>query len=129
MRATKVYAEITARGISTKTLEWLSDLVERFGDDEVAGALEAEGPKGDMKGLIGRARDRLAKEAIRTTARPTPPELTKAQLLAWVRSDQVPASFPVTFDPGRLGLAHDEYTEVLLWTGRGRRPDPAKATA
>jgi hypothetical protein len=121
MRATKVYAEITARGISTKTLEWLTDLVERFGDEEVAGALQVEGPKGDMKGLIGRARDRLAKEAIRTTARPTPPELTKLELMAWVHGTWCPAAFPVIWDAGRLGLTSDEHAELLAWTERGRR--------
>jgi hypothetical protein len=129
MRATKVYAETTARGISVKTLEWISELVERFGDDEVAEAITAEGPRGEMKGLIGRVRDRLAKEAIQSMRRPTPPELTKEQLVAWVRFDQAPASFPVTYDPGRIGLSVDEYTEVVAWAVRGRRPKPAEAVA
>ena len=129
MRATKVYAETTARGISVKTLEWISELVERFGDDEVAEAITAEGPRGEMKGLIGRVRDRLAKEAIRSTVRPTPRELTRDELLAWVRFDQAPSSFPVIYDSGRIGLSVEEYTEVVAWTARGRRPAPAEAVA
>ena len=129
MRATKVYAETTARGISVKTLEWISELVERFGDDEVAEAITAEGPRGEMKGLIGRVRDRLAKEAIRTASRPTPPELSHDELMAWVRDQWSPQAFPVIYDPGSIGLTVEEYTEVVAWSVRGRRPKPAEVVA
>lgn len=137
MRATRVYAALTARSLSARTVEWLIELVERFGDDAVSDAIEVEAAKGELRHLLERARDRLARRAI-TASTAAPRELDRDELLGWARGAWEPPSFPVIYDPGRLGLSPAEYREVERWAlaRRGMRapepmetppPDPADA--
>ena len=115
MRATEVYAHTTARNVSGKMIDWITELVERFGDETVCAAIEAEAPKGDMRGLLGRARDRMARAAVAGQHHGGPVELTRDQLLAWVRGTWEPEKYPVIYDC--IGMSAEEYREVLAWVG------------
>ena len=115
MRATEVYAHTTARNVSGKMIDWITELVARFGDEEVCAAIEAEAPRGDMKGLLGRARDRMARDAVAAGRVRGPIELTRDQLMAWVRGAWEPEKYPVIYDC--CGMSDEEYREVMAWVG------------
>ena len=114
MKATKTYAEVTARTIGPKLHDWINELVERFGDDEVSAALLLEGAAGCPPGkLLGAVRDRLASGAARQRAA-HPTHVERDRFLAIVRGDAGgPPDGPWTYET--RDLDHDEYTEVLGW--------------
>ena len=114
MNALRTYGEVTARPITTKAADWLRDMVERWGDDRVCDALEAEAQTGTLSGVISRARDRLAKEDLVRRASETPLELGPEQLMAVVRGELEPPDRPWIYDT--RGLSADEYAELLAWS-------------
>lgn len=124
MKAARLYASLTGRGLMGNTLTWMQELVEEFGDDEVAESLEEHALDVPADKLLGRVRDVLARRRL-LRSRSSPPELTMENLLHWVRHDDPPASFPAIWDAGRMGLSEAEWQEVGAWAARGRRPRQA----
>lgn len=114
MKATQAFDRVTGgRPLSTKTHEWIADLADRFGDDATAAAIEAEGPTGSLDKLLGRVRDRLAKEQLRAEGRKAPTEITGQDMLAIVRGEREEPDPPYVWDP--RGLTGAEYHEILAW--------------
>jgi hypothetical protein len=113
MKATQTFDRVTGgRPLSGKAHEWIADLVDRFGDEETAAAIAAEGPTGSFDKLLGRVRDRLAKQALGRTGH-APLELTGQQMLAVARGEQPEPEPPYTWDARDLTMA--EYHELLGW--------------
>lgn len=114
--SSRAFNEVTARPVTTKVGEFIADLLEHFQDDErVAEAIRAEGPKGEYGRLLGRVRDRLAREdAIEERRRVPQVHLEGVELLAVVRGQASPPDPPFTFDS--RGLKPDEYGEVIAWS-------------
>lgn len=117
MKATQTYDRVTGgRPLSVKVHEWIADLVTRFGDEQVAGALEAEAPglaaKGKLGSLLYEARDRLIKEQLRHE-RHAPTEISGRDMLAIARGEQAEPDPPYVWDS--RGLTGAEYHEILAW--------------
>ena len=113
MRSTAAFDKVTGgRPLSAKTHEWIADLAERFGDEATAAAIEAEGPGGSFDKLLGRVRDRLAKQQLREERR-APTEISGQDMLAIVRGAQVEPDPPYVWDS--RGLTSEEYHEILAW--------------
>lgn len=116
MKATRTYSDVTARSISAKTHEWLADLVNRFGDEDVSAAIISEAAAGTpMDRIIGKVRDRLAQAAARRCAA-NPTHLGTAELLAVVRGEELPPDGPWTWDTRELSSS--EYDETVAWAAR-----------
>lgn len=113
--SSRAYNEVTARPVTAKITEFITDLLEHFQDDErIAEAIRAEGTKGEYGRLLGRVRDRLAREDAIAIRRAMPQvHLEGAALLAVVRGEAEAPSPPFTYEA--RGLSRDEYTEVLAW--------------
>lgn len=115
--AAQAYWRATLRQITPRVSDWLDELVEACGEDAVVAAIEAEAPRGDHARLLGRVRERLAREQPR-------PEwwrrIDRAELLAIVRGEQ-PLVGRVWFDTADLSRA--EYDEVLAWAAARRWPE------
>lgn len=125
MKATQAYDTATAgRALSGRGLEWVNELVSRFGDEPVAAAIEAEAPAGQFGKLLGRVRDRLAGQAARRSGGgswATPPEVPAEVMLAIARGEAPEPPRPYIFDTRGLDDA-DQYDELLQWwTVHGRR--------
>lgn len=128
MKATRTWGQITGRSVTPRISEWISRLVdERGGDDRVAAMIEKLAPTVPPEKLLGAVADALVRADL--AHQPAPHELSRVELLAWVRDDRCPGEFPVTYDLGRLGLTHDETIEAEAWAARGRRPLPVVAAA
>ena len=126
MKATQAFDQVTGgRPLSAKLYEWITDLAERFGDDAVAEAIEVEGPAGSFDKLLGRVRDRLAKQAQHRRGE-APAELSGRDMLAIARGDMAEPERPYTYDTRDLTL--EEYGQLLAWRG-GRAPEPPAAEA
>lgn len=111
MKATQAYDQVTGgRPLSPKVHEWISDLVERFGDEAVAVAIEGEGATGKFDKLLYRVRDRLASQQQRSVA---PTEISGQDMLAIVRGGRVEPDPPYVWDT--RGLTSAEYNEILAW--------------
>ncbi|MBV9484595.1 MAG: hypothetical protein JO246_00905 [Frankiaceae bacterium] len=111
MKATQAYDQVTGgRPLSPKVHEWISDLVDRFGDDAVSVAIEGEAAAGKFDKLLYRVRDRLAAQQQRVSA---PTEITGRQMLAIVRGAEQEPDPPYVWDP--RGLTGAEYQEILAW--------------
>jgi hypothetical protein len=112
----QAYWRATLRQITPRVAEWLEELVGACGEDAVVAAIEAEAARGDHARLLGRVRERLARE------RPHPEgwrRIDRAELLAIARGEQ-PLVGRVWFDTADLSAA--EYDEVLAWTAARRWP-------
>jgi hypothetical protein len=125
MKATQTYDRVTGgRPLSVKVHEWIADLVTRFGDDEVAAALEAEAPglaeKGKLSNLLYAVRDRLAKAQHRHELR-APTEISGQEMLAICRGQRTEPDPPYVWDT--RGLTGPEYREILAWRA-GPRDQP-----
>lgn len=109
--AARAYYRLTLRRITPRMSDWLGELVERFGDEAVVGALEAEAARGDPGKLLERARDRLV------GSRPTeqPRRIGRDEVLAIARGEQQLVGV-VYWDWADLSPA--EETEVLEWRTR-----------
>lgn len=113
MKATAAFDKVTGgRPLSTKTHEWIADLANRFGDDATAAAIEAEGPAGSFDKLLGRVRDRLAKQQLREERR-APTEISGQDMLAIVRGQRDEPDPPYVWDT--RGLGSEEYHEIMAW--------------
>jgi hypothetical protein len=118
MKSTQAFDRVTGgRPLSAKTHEWIADLADRFGDETTAAAIEAEGPGGSFDKLLGRVRDRLAKQQL-IERRGEPTQLTGQQVLAIARGEASEPEPPYVVDT--RDLTKVEYAEVLAW--RDRRP-------
>jgi hypothetical protein len=107
MKATKTYAEVTARTIGPKLHDWINELVERFGDDEVSAALLAEGAAGcPPEKLLGKRRDRLASGAARRRAS-QPTHVEQDWFLAIVRGEATPPDGLDVRDPEQHATVQD----------------------
>lgn len=131
MKATRAYHEVTARTVGTQTLEWITDLVNRFGDDRVAEAIMDDGRNGAPVGkMLGRVRDRLAREDATKRPPRMPVEVDTWTLLAIVRGEVEAPAGPWIYDASRLG--ESDYALVLAWSERrlfGERAMPAAVEA
>lgn len=128
MKATRAYHEVTARTVGTQTLEWITDLVNRFGDERVADAIMDDGRNGAPVGkMLGRVRDRLAREDATKRPPRLPVEIDSATLMTIVRGEVQAPDGPWIYDAGKLTSA--EYDEALAWATRrlfgDREPVPA----
>jgi hypothetical protein len=113
MRATKAWADVTGRPISVKTHEWINDLVDRWGDERVADAVEAEARANPTKlgTLLTRTRDRLAAEDLRVEQTPT--FVDRDWLMAIVHGERLEPEGRYYYDAARLSA--DEYGELVGW--------------
>jgi hypothetical protein len=126
VKATQAYDRVTGgRPITEKTYAWINDLIERFGDEGVAGAIEAEGKAGDFDKLMGRVRNRLALAAQRGSVGVAPALLTGHDMLAIARGELAEPARPYRYDAGDLSVA--EYRELLA--AREERRGPVGGTA
>lgn len=118
----EAYDRVTGgRLLSGRTLEWVTDLVTRYGDEATAGAIEAEASGRHFEKILGRARDRLAGDAVRSRSGPSgmlPRTITGAEFLAWVRGETAEPARPYVCDT--RDLSPHEYDEVVRWTGERR---------
>lgn len=127
MKATETFDRVTGgRRLTASMYEWIDDLVGRFGDAAVAGAMEAEVGAGPMDKLMYRVRDRLAKK--QNGERRMPIELTGKQMLAIARGEMEEPERPYIWDTRDLTLA--EYHELLALrsghTSPAFEPEPAE---
>jgi len=125
--STQAFDRVTGgRRITPQTMDWIEDLIARFGDDNVAVAIDVEGEKGAFDKLLGRVRDRLAKTAA-AAARANVASLrtlTGHDLLAIARGEADEPPRPHIADTAHLSIA--EYRELLAMRGDHPRPaDPA----
>lgn len=125
MKATQTYGEATGRSIGPKTLDFIHEIVEfagggEVGDERVAAAIWEEVPAGKFGLLLGRVRDRIAKQNGERRRRPGPLEIDSVTLMRIVRGEIDEPTGPYAYDAGRLDQA--EYTELLTWSvNRDRR--------
>lgn len=125
MKATEAFDRVTGgRRLSGRTYEWISDLVDRFGDEAVAATLDVEAPAGPFDKLLYRVRDRLAKAAIAREAAPT--ELTGRQVLAIARGELAEPERPYVYDT--RDLSREEYAELVAGRISGP-PNPVPSPA
>jgi hypothetical protein len=120
MKAARVYVSLTSRSLTGKTLDWMRELVDEFGDEEVAEALEEHSLDTPADKLIGKARDSLARRRL-AAKRLAPRELTRAEFFAWVQGEATPTAFPVIFDAVAFRLTDEEAGEVSAWVARDHR--------
>lgn len=116
MRATATYAHVTARTLGPKTIDWIAELVEEFGDDQVSVVMSdvaAGGCPPDK--LLGRVRDVLAKDRAMRSA-PPKAHYSGRTILGIARGEYGLPQPPYTFDA--QGLTDVEYSEVLAWRMR-----------
>lgn len=124
MRATQAYHEVTARTLGPQTMEWIDQLASRFGDERVAQAILDDSASGKPLGqLLGRVRDRLAREDAVRRPRPAPVELSGQDVLAVVRGEAELPGGDFIWDS--RDLTADEYGEVLAF-GPLRRGEAAR---
>jgi len=110
MKATETFDQVTGgRPLTGKVYEWINDLVERFGDEAVAVAMEAEAKTGKLDRLLSRVRDRLASQVERRA----PTEISGQDMLAIVRGERGEPDPPYVWDT--RGLTAEEYHEILAW--------------
>lgn len=111
MNATRTWGTLTGRTVTPKTQNWIADLVERFGDDEVAAAIEAEARAQPTKmgSLLPRARDRLARLAL--ADRDAPVFVDRDWLMAIVRGERLAPEGRYYYDSSALDRA--EYDELV----------------
>jgi hypothetical protein len=122
-RAARTYVSVTGRSLLGNTLTWLQELVTEFGDDVVAESLEEHSLDVPADKLLGKVRDTLARERLIERKMVPHRELSKGELMAWVRGEWVPPEFPVIFDAIRFRLDAGEWNEITAWTVRGHRPE------
>lgn len=114
--AAQAYWRATLRQITPRVAEWLEELVEACGEEAVVEAIEAEASRGDHARLLGRVRERLAREQPHLEGWR---RIDRDELLAVARGEQ-PLVGRVWFDTRDLSSA--EYDEVLAWTAARRWP-------
>ena len=116
MSAMPAYTRVTARAITPDVMGWIAELVERFGEDRVIAAIHAEATVGKFERLLGRVRDRLAREEANRTQAPV--EVSRDELMLIVRGQSRPPAGPWIYDSRDLSNA--EYEELLTWADERR---------
>lgn len=113
MKSSQAYNEITGKPVTSKVLDWLNDLEERYGDGMVVRTMEDVAATGKLTRFLNVVSDRLASDAAMRRGHRAPQELDHETLMAMVRGEIAEPERPFIYDT--RGLTPAEYTLVVEW--------------
>ena len=113
VEARRAFVESTGRFLTPKVMDWIRDLVERWGDDRVADAIYEAARTGKLESVLSRARDELAKHDAITRSRPLPEFVPPERLMAIMNGEEPMPPHGVYFDA--QDLTPTQYTRAIEW--------------
>lgn len=119
MRAAVVYSRVSGRSLGGKSLDWMRELVDDYGEDAVCDALDAMPPDVDPSKVLGHLAKALARGAQSAAHHRAPVEhLGPRATLALARGERPYPRGPYTYEthqPMGEHLTDDELREVERW--------------